>query len=178
QVATRHLVSLPILLVWIVQTPWRTRTSWLCSVRDDPHAQPRMAFQFRRAFSPSRLTSVHTLSRCLCLAIILLAGAASSVAALTVTTTADNVAAPPAGSLRKALADARDGATIDFDAGLSGTITLAGADLLIDKNLTINGPGAAVLAISANQQSRVFRIPPGKVVTISGLAIRDGKAAD
>lgn len=96
----------------------------------------------------------------------------------TVTTADDDVATPPAGSLRKAIADAGDGDTIEFQAGLTGAITLAGTELLLDKNLTITGPGAALLAISGNQQSRVFRVSAGKTVSISGLAIRDGKASN
>jgi hypothetical protein len=102
--------------------------------------------------SPShKMTSVSIIVRNLTLAVLLLATTAASPAApLFVTTTADDIAAPPAGSLRKAIVDASDGDTIEFQPGLTGTITLAGAELLLDKNLTITGPGAEVLAISGN----------------------------
>jgi hypothetical protein len=122
------------------------------------------------------MTSVRTLLRDLALTILLLSAITSPAAAITVTNLTDDVAAPPTGSLRKAIADAADGDTIEFDAGLSGTITLGGAELLLDKNLTINGPGANVLAISGNQQSRVFRVPADAVLTINGLTIRNGQA--
>src|SRR5262249_44351261 len=60
-------------------------------------------------------------------------------------------------SLRAAIAAARDGDTIDFDPGLRGqTITLTSGELLIDKTLDIEGPGAADLTVSGNDASRVF----------------------
>src|SRR5262249_34090714 len=47
------------------------------------------------------------------------------------------------GSLRQALADANDGDTVDFDSALKGqTILLTTAELVIDRNITISGPGA------------------------------------
>src|SRR5436190_12037604 len=62
-------------------------------------------------------------------------------ATLTVTTTADN----GPGSLRDAIAIASDGDTIQFDPALSGqTITLTSAELAINNNITINGPGSAL----------------------------------
>lgn len=77
------------------------------------------------------------------------------------------------GSLRQAIADAGDGATILFDSSLSGqTISLTTGQLLITKSLTISGPGASLLAISGNHASRVFHITA--TVTISGVTIKDG----
>jgi hypothetical protein len=122
------------------------------------------------------MISVSTFVRNSTLAALLLITTACLAAPLTVTTTADSIEAPPEGSLRKAIADAVDGDTIEFDPSVTGTITLAGRELLLTKNLAINGPGPAALAIGANQTSRVFRIQTGKVVSISGLTIRDGKA--
>ena len=92
-----------------------------------------MARLFRLS-SPRRL-------RCL-LFILLLAVAAGpgaiGAATLLVTTTADN----GAGSLRAGVAAAADGDNIQFDAALNGqTISLTGGELVIDKNITINGPG-------------------------------------
>lgn len=94
----------------------------------------------------------------------------------TVTDASDNPASPAPGSLRGVIQAADPDDTIEFAPGVSGTILLGGAELLIDKNLTIAGPGAASLAISGNGASRIFRINWGKVVSVSGLTIRDGQA--
>ncbi|MEY2481541.1 MAG: hypothetical protein QOK24_69, partial [Verrucomicrobiota bacterium] len=92
---------------------------------------------------------------------------------VTVATNADS----GAGSLRQALVDVCDGGTINFAAGLNGqTILLTTGELLINKNVTINGPNAALLTVSGNNTSRVFEITSGKIVTISGLTIANGSA--
>jgi hypothetical protein len=81
------------------------------------------------------------------------------------------------GSLRQALADAADGDTISFNSSLNGqTVTLTNGELLADKSVTINGPGANTLAVDAQQAGRVFHIASGKDVTISGLTITNGSA--
>lgn len=80
------------------------------------------------------------------------------------------------GSLREQIAMAQPESTISF--AISGTIVLTNGELLIDKNLRIAGPGAANLAISARGQSRVLEIVSNTVVTLSGLMICDGRAAD
>src|SRR5213592_4795469 len=98
----------------------------------------------------------------------------ASAATLTVINTNDS----GAGSLRQAISDSSSGDTISFDSSLNGqTITLASGELLIDKNLTITGPGAHSLAINGNAASRVFEITSGIDVTISGLTITNGNAA-
>src|SRR6186713_1731773 len=87
-------------------------------------------------------------------------------ATLLVTNTADTGPDTPApGSLRAALASAADGDTIDAT-GISGTVTLVAgaslsAELVVDRNVTILGSGAANLTVDANLLSRVFRITPG-----------------
>lgn len=58
------------------------------------------------------------------------------------------------GSLRQALADANDGDTINF--AVAGTIGLTSGELLVDKSITISGPGAENLAVNGNAKSRVF----------------------
>jgi len=94
-------------------------------------------------------------------------------ATITVTTINDN----GPGSLRQALADAANFDTIDFSSSLNGqTITLTSGELVVDKHLTINGPGNNRLTVDANQASRVFRILPQRDVTISGLTITNGSA--
>ena len=85
-----------------------------------------------------------------------------------------------AGSLRDAIKHADGGDTIIFDSSLNGqTITLTSGALGIGKSLDIEGPGARLLAISGNSQSRVFDISqdldkPTVAVTIGGLTIADG----
>jgi hypothetical protein len=49
--------------------------------------------------------------------------------------------------------------------------------LLVEKSVTISGPGTANLAVDGNANSRVFRIGSGKTVSISGLTLTDGNAA-
>jgi hypothetical protein len=48
--------------------------------------------------------------------------------------------------------------------------------LLITNDLVIIGPGAARLAISGNNNSRVFQISSNAIVSISTLTLRDGHA--
>ena len=73
----------------------------------------------------------------------------------------------------------KQGDTIDFAPSLDGqTITLTSGELLINKNLTIAGPGAGELTVSGNHASRVFEVAKGvKSATLSGLTISNGQAA-
>jgi hypothetical protein len=83
-----------------------------------------------------------------------------------------------AGSLRQALADSLDGDGIYFDVALNGqAITLTSGELLVSKSVDISGPGANLLAVDGNANSRVFAIYPGTTATISGLTIRNGNAS-
>jgi predicted outer membrane repeat protein len=93
---------------------------------------------------------------------------------LTVTTNLDS----GAGSLRAEIAAARSKDTIVFAPSLNGqTITLTSGELLINKNLTINGPGTGELTISANNTSRVFEVAKKVQVSLTGLTISDGSAS-
>src|SRR5437762_33895 len=96
---------------------------------------------------------------------------------LIVTTTADS----GPGSLRQALADAQDGDTIQFDPALNGqSILLTTAELVISKNITINGPGPDLLSVSRSPtapQFRVFHIFPGHTVAIQGITISGGNVS-
>src|SRR6059058_6082412 len=87
---------------------------------------------------------------------------------ITVTNTNDS----GSGSLRQALVDANDGDTIDF--AVTGTIGSTSGELLVDKSITISGPGADNLAIDGNATYRVYHIAPGRTVAISDLTIRNG----
>ena len=79
-------------------------------------------------------------------------------------------------SLRDAIAAASPGETIDFT--VVGTITLEHGELLVNKDLSIVGPGADVLSIDADGLSRVFNVDNSDValanVSISGLTISGG----
>src|SRR5262245_6274161 len=83
-------------------------------------------------------------------------------------------------SLREAMTAANKTAgsdTITFQAGLSGTITLINGELpTISSPVTITGPGAGVLTISGNNVSRIFHLPAGITVSISGLTLTKGSA--
>jgi hypothetical protein len=97
------------------------------------------------------------------------------LSALTVTTAADS----GAGSLRAEIAAAHSGDTINFANSLKGqTITLTSGELVVNKNLDIEGLGAAKLAVSGNHASRVFDIQNAANVTIAGLTIADGNVVD
>jgi hypothetical protein len=91
-----------------------------------------------------------------------------------VPTTVSNLSDNDPGSLRDAIATTPAGETVDFQPGLTGTITLTSGELDISQNLTITGPGAGVITVSGNSASRVFEILGSRTVAISGLTITDG----
>jgi hypothetical protein len=104
---------------------------------------------------------------------------AAQASIVTVTSLGDGAANPmncPSASgcrLRDALAKATSGDTITFAGG--GTIVLTNGELAIARSLTIAGPGANALVVSANQASRVFRVASGVTVAIRELTIANGK---
>src|ERR1700746_497004 len=77
----------------------------------------------------------------------------------TITVTNTNDSGP--GSLRQALADVNDGDTINFP--VTGTIGLTSGELLVDKAITISGPGTENLAVNGNAKSGVFHVTGGNV---------------
>jgi fibronectin-binding autotransporter adhesin len=87
------------------------------------------------------------------------------------------------GSLRQTITDANaySGAqTITFDSAVFATpktITLTTGEFLISDSVTIQGPGASLVAVSGNDASRVFDIKGSGViaVTIAGLTVTHGK---
>src|SRR5437762_12202404 len=101
--------------------------------------------------------------------------APAQAATLTVNSAADAGGTCPGATctLRQAIFVAASGDTINFAAGLT-TITLTSAELLINKSLTINGPGVNLLTVrrsAANGTAnfRIFEIPTSNInVTISG----------
>jgi hypothetical protein len=87
-----------------------------------------------------------------------------------ITVTNTNDSGP--GSLRQALADANDGDTINF--AVTGTIGLTSGELVIDKSITITGPGSDQLAVGLQIPQytfRVFHVMASPTVTIEGLTI-------
>ncbi len=97
--------------------------------------------------------------------------AAHSVCGATLVTSAADDGS--AGTLRKIITDACDGATITFDsAGVFATpqtITLLTGEIPIDKNLTIKS-GSSKVTVSGGT-SRVFNISSGKSLNMIGLTL-------
>ncbi|MGE5658629.1 MAG: DUF4347 domain-containing protein [Actinomycetota bacterium] len=95
------------------------------------------------------------------------------------TVTVTNANDSGAGSLRQAIASALAGDTIIFDPSLTGqTIKLTSGQLVIDKNLTINGANAPNLTISGNNASRVIFTQDNTNVTLRNLIIANGKLSN
>src|SRR6476660_9346049 len=76
--------------------------------------------------------------------------------ATTITVTNTNDSGP--GSLRQALADVQNGDTIVFKLSGAATIPLMSGELVINRNIVINGPGANLLTIARAQGAPNFRI--------------------
>ena len=103
-----------------------------------------------------------------CLSALCLIALSTQAATITVTNTNDS----GAGSLRQAIADAHHGDTVNF--GITGTITLATGDLLVDKSITIHGPGSGNLTVDCNGSGRGFYVSSGVTATIAGMTITNG----
>src|SRR6266496_2320299 len=72
-----------------------------------------------------------------------------------------------------------NGDTIHFDPMLNGrNIELRTSELVIDKHLTINGPGSNLVGVyrSSNTSFRIMHVMPGVTATIAGLTISNGDA--
>jgi hypothetical protein len=78
------------------------------------------------------------------------------------------------GSLRQALSIANNGDMITF--AVTGTIVLTSGGLVIDKDVTISGPGADQLSINGNQTQQCVLYADQTTVTISHLTITNGAA--
>ena len=96
----------------------------------------------------------------------------ADIALSAITCTVNSTGDSGTGTLRDCLASAAD--TIDAT-GVSGTILLTSAELQITHDVTINGPGAANLAVNGNAMFRVFENFASSV-TVSGLTITNGLA--
>jgi len=104
-------------------------------------------------------------------------GISAHAAVITVTNTNDS----GPGSLRQALAVVNDGDAINFDSALNRqTITLTTAELLIDRSISIMGPGPDLLTVARAKNAalfRIFHVTPGRAVTIEGLTIQNGSGS-
>ncbi len=76
-------------------------------------------------------------------------------------------------TLPYAVASALSGDTITFSFPSASTITL-NAPLTLNQNITIAGPGAAILSISGANSGQVFIVNSGVTASISGLTIDSG----
>ena len=99
--------------------------------------------------------------------------------ALLSTFTVTNTDGSGAGSLAAAVQAADAGgeaATIDFAHGVTGTIELGGAPLVLAVPVTIDGPGASALTVSGSGAGRAMTVNAGVSATVVGLTIADGVA--
>ena len=128
---------------------------------------------FPRRFTASPYPQFIALA-CLGLATV----ATAREATLTVTSTADG----GPGSLRDTIAAAGDGDAIQFDPALNGqTVSLTSGELVINKDITINGPGPDQLTVQRSTAAgtphfRIFHIMSGRTAIIRGLTISRGRA--
>ncbi len=109
------------------------------------------------------------LMMCICLSLLALSPARTVRAGTIPVTSLLDDGTP--GTLRNVIAAAIPGDIITFN--VTGTITL-GSQLLINKNLTITGPGAGLLTINGGGAGRIFDIPANVTASISDLTITNG----
>mgnify|MGYP000899221705 CR=1 FL=1 len=109
--------------------------------------------------------------------ILLWLARATPASAATVTVNSTDDPAPVVGScpttctLRNALSFAQSGDTIAFD--VTGAINLSNT-LIVTRDVTIQGPGAALLAIDGQHAVEVLFVDTGVRATIAGLTVRNG----
>lgn len=83
------------------------------------------------------------------------------------------------GSLRQALLDAGcDNNLVVFDPLLAGGVISLTSQIKVEDRITIDGSAAPGLTINGNELSRIFRIEPSAVVTLSNLTIARGREGD
>ena len=85
------------------------------------------------------------------------------------------------GSLRAAIRDADPSTTIDFR--FTGVVLLTSGELLVDKDLTIVGPGSAMLTISRDLKSsttpfRILEVSVNANVDLSSVTLSNGHLPD
>jgi hypothetical protein len=85
-------------------------------------------------------------------------------------------------SLRGIIANVCAGSAITFAPNVRGTINLTSGELLLNKSLTVTGPGANLLSVQRSAAAgtsnfRIFNIASNVTATISGLTIANGNAS-
>ncbi|HKE48724.1 MAG TPA: choice-of-anchor Q domain-containing protein [Rhodanobacteraceae bacterium] len=110
--------------------------------------------------------------------------AAASPLAGAATFTVTNLNDSGAGSLRDAIGQANAAAgadTVQFQAGLTGMIPLAG-EILITDTLHLAGPGVGKIKVDGNVATRLFKVQGAGgdaiTATFSGLTLANGHAPD
>src|ERR1019366_2607081 len=108
------------------------------------------------------------------------ASTSSCVQPLCVNRTDDDATAPVPGMLRYAVRSAADRAVVTFDAALNGRVIeldrrSPGNHIRVERNLSIQGPGANLLTIDGGNATRIFFIADG-TVRISGVTLTNGRA--
>ncbi|MBN1912615.1 MAG: hypothetical protein JW818_23035, partial [Pirellulales bacterium] len=102
-----------------------------------------------------------------------------SIPVSTATDEVDSDYSPGDLSLREALVMAKEQSAdwITFDNSIHGqTITLTLGQLTIDTSVEIEGPGAPLMILEGNDQSRVFEVTTADTIAFSGLTILGGRA--
>ena len=108
------------------------------------------------------------------------AGGSTCVQPLCVNRTDDDAATPASGMLRYAVRSAPADGVITFDPALNGrSIELdkrsPGNHIKVERNLSIEGPGANLLTIDGGNATRIFYVAGG-TVQISGVSLVNGRA--
>src|SRR5207237_1712481 len=78
---------------------------------------------------------------------------------------------------RAATVDTINVATAGVFATPQTIMVTSGGSLNLNKDVTIQGPGASQLTVSGNNASRVFLILSGNTVTLDGLTVSGGRSA-
>jgi len=79
-------------------------------------------------------------------------------------------------SLRDVIGCSRNGDTITFMLDLPTEITLTTGEILINKDLTILGPGIVDLTISGNNASRIFNLESATDLYIENLSLKNASS--
>jgi predicted outer membrane repeat protein len=121
----------------------------------------------------SKGTSQHTIVGCFAIVLIGLVSQAVFAATTRHVNTLSDDGTP--GSFRYEIAHAMAGDTINFQlTGCPCTIMLTSGAISLYRPITITGPGSTQLAISGNNNDRIFYVAAKGTTSISGLELRDG----
>jgi fibronectin-binding autotransporter adhesin len=79
------------------------------------------------------------------------------------------------GSLRQTVLDAAAGDAISFAPNVTGAITFSNSAVALSQDVTIQGPGARLLAINGSTNNHIFTVSTGAVV-IADLTLSNGRS--